>query len=213
MENMAKVIQGNFTQKKKKTGESGGKAKTLPAYQLKISLLGSEPLIWRRILVPGSMTLARLHEVIQLCMGWTDTHLHQFMVGNAFYAPPEEEEDWEEIGAHDEAAFTLADLEADMRTHCMYDYDFGDNWQHEITLEKIIPPDEKPAGHAVLLAGERACPPEDIGGIPGYEDFLDAIQDPKSEEHKELLEWYGSDDFDPDFFETEKINRLLKKMK
>ncbi|MFC1524025.1 plasmid pRiA4b ORF-3 family protein [Thermodesulfobacteriota bacterium] len=210
---MAKVIKGNFPAKPKKKTIPIKKKAPKAAYQLKVSLLYSKPPIWRRIQVPGGMTLARLHDVIQLCMGWTDTHLHQFMIGNDFYAIPDEDDEWGEIRTLDESKFKLCDLEADMRKHCMYEYDFGDGWEHKIKIEKVIPPDDKPAPHPILLAGARACPPEDIGGPPGYEDFLAALQDPQSEEHAEMLEWYGSDPFDPDFFEMDEINKLLKKIK
>lgn len=209
---MAKVIKGNFSATQKKKGKTAKKKIPVAVYQLKVSLLYSEPLIWRRIQVPGSMTLARLHEVIQLCMGWTDTHLHQFMIGNSFYAPPDDEDDWSEIKTLDEAGYMLRDLEVDMRQRCMYEYDFGDGWQHKIDIEKVIAPGEKPPKHPVLLAGERACPPEDVGGPPGYEDFLAAISDPENEDYERMRNWCGPD-FDPDFFEMDEINKILKKMK
>ena len=202
---MAKVIKGNFSTKQKKTPPT--------AYQLKVSLLYSEPLIWRRVQVPGTMTLSRLHDVIQLCMGWTDSHLHQFMIGSNFYGPADLNDDWSEMKTHDETRFKLCDLEGDMRLRFIYEYDFGDGWQHEIEIEKVIAPDEKSPKHPVLLAGERACPPEDIGGVPGYENFLEIMNDPENEEHEELRDWYGSDDFDPEYFEMEKINEILIKIK
>ena len=202
---MAKVIKENFSTKQKKTPPT--------AYQLKVSLLYSEPLIWRRVQVPGTMTLSRLHNVIQLCMGWTDSHLHQFMIGNTLYGPADLNDDWREIKVLDEAGFKLHDLEADMRLRFIYEYDFGDGWQHEIKIDKVVAPEEKSPKHPVLLAGKRACPPEDIGGPPGYENFLAAISDPENEEHEEVRDWYGSDTFDPDFFEMDEINNILKKMK
>ncbi len=201
---MAKIIKGKFPAKQKKNPAA--------TYQLKITLLYSEPLIWRCIEVPGSMTLDKLHDVIQLSMGWTDSHLHQFMIGNSLYALKDEEDDWGGPKSLDETKFKICDLEADMQQHFMYEYDFGDGWRHEIQIEKVISTDETPLKHPVLVAGERACPPEDIGGIPGYEDFLEAISNPENEEHQEMLDWYGSDDFDPDFFEKDGINKILKKM-
>ena len=100
-----------------------------------------------------------------------------------------------------------------MRQRFMYEYDFGDGWQHELRIEEIVAPDEKPAEHPVLLAGERACPPEDIGGVPGYEGFLAAISDPENENYEEMRDWCGGVDFDPDFFEIDEINKILRKMK
>lgn len=209
---MAKIIKGNFSAKQKKKFKPARKKTPAATYQLEISLLYSDPHIWRRIQVPGSMTLDRLHDVIQFCMGWTDTHLHQFLIGNNLYGPSDLDDDWSEIKALDESNFSLCDLEVDMQKRCMYEYDFGDSWQHEITIEKVIAADEKPPKYPVLLAGERACPPEDVGGPPGYDHFLAAINDPKNEEFQEMLEWYGSNDFDPDFFEMDEINKILKKM-
>ncbi len=210
---MAKIIQGNFPATGKKKGKPVKKNSPAAAYQLKVSLRYCEPLIWRRIQVPGSMSLSRLHDLIQLCMGWTDIHLHQFVIGNNLYGPPDLDDEWSEGKAFDESRFKLCDLEADMRQQFTYEYDFGDGWQHEIRIEKIIAADEKTTQYPVLLAGERACPPEDIGGPPGYEDFLAAISDPESEEYGEMRDWYGSDTFEPDFFEIKEINTILKRMK
>jgi hypothetical protein len=209
---MAKIIKGNFSAKQQ-TGNAGKMKTPIGAYQLKVSLLYSEPLIWRRVQVPGNLTLAKLHDVIQLCMGWTDTHLHQFMIGRNFYGPVDMDDEWSEIKALDETKFRLCDLEADMRKRCMYEYDSGDGWQHEIEIEKVVGPDEKPSNYPVLLGGARACPPEDIGGIPGYEDFLATMSDPESKEYEDMRDWYGSDTFDPDFFEMAEINKILKKIK
>lgn len=210
---MAKIIQGNFQTKKKKPARKALLKNPGAAYQLKISLLYSKPLIWRRLLVPAAMKLSRLHQVIQLCMGWTDTHLHRFVIGNNFYGPPDPDDDWREIKTLNEKQFKLCDLEGYIRKRCMYEYDFGDSWQHKIKIEKVVPAGENPPHHPVLVAGKRACPPEDIGGIPGYEDFLEALSDPQHEEREEMLQWYGSDHFDPEYFEMEEINRILKKMK
>lgn len=210
---MAKIIKGNFSATRGNKKKVVKKKAPVAAYRLKVSLLYCEPRIWRRVQVPGNMTLAGLHDVIQLCMGWTDTHLHQFIIGNDFYGTEDLNDDWSEIKTLDESKFKICDLEADMRMRCRYEYDFGDSWQHEIKIEKVIPPDEKVPPYPVLLAGERSCPPENIGGPPGYEDFLAAINDPESKESAEMLDWYGSDDFDPDYFEMEAINKLLKKMK
>jgi len=210
---MGKIIQGKFPAKLKKM-DNPAQAKALAtSYQFKITLLYCKPPIWRRIQVPGNLTLSRLHDVIQLCMGWTDSHLHRFVIGDHFYGPADLDDDWSETKNFDERKFKLYDLEADMRRRFMYEYDFGDSWLHKIRIEKVIAPGEKNPGHPVLLAGERACPPEDIGGPPGYEDFLDAISDSENEEHEDVLDWYGSDDYDPEYFEADAINKILKKVK
>ena len=201
---MAKIIKGKFPADSKKTPAA--------AYLLKISLLYTKPPVWRRVKVPSNMKLSRLHDVIQCAMGWTDSHLHQFMIGNSSYGPADLDGGWSETRTLDEKKFRLSDVEAEMRQRFIYVYDFGDSWQHKIKLEKVIVPDEKPPGYPVLLAGERACPPEDIGGPPGYEDFLAAISGPDHPEHKDMLEWYGRD-FDPEYFNLDVINKHLKKIK
>ncbi len=207
---MAKVIKGNFPATQKRISKPA--TKKTSAYQLKVSLLYCAPLIWRRIQVPGSMTLSRFHHVIQLCMGWTDSHLHQFMIGRRSYGPANVGNHWSAIKDLDESKFTLNELESDIRQRCMYTYDFGDSWEHEIRIESASAPGEKPLKHSVLLAGEHACPPEDIGGPPGYENFVETISDPENENYEEMRDWYSSD-FNPDFFEIGQINKVLKKIK
>jgi len=209
---MAKVIKGNFPALQKK--KSGPATKKTPAadYQVKISLLYCAPLIWRRVQVPGSMTLARFHDVIQLCMGWSDSHLHQFIIGSKSYGPANVGDQWGAVKDLDESKFTLNELESDIRQRCIYIYDFGDSWEHAIRIESVSAPGEKPLKHPFLLAGEHACPPEDIGGPPGFEDFLEAMSAPGNENYEEMREWYGSD-FDPDFFDIGQINKILKKLK
>jgi hypothetical protein len=209
---MAKVIKGNFPAMPKKMGKPATKKTPAAAYQLKISLLYCAPLIWRRIQVPGSMTLSRFHDVIQLCMGWTDSHLHRFMIGNNIYGPATVGDHWGAVKDLNESKYTLNELESDIRQRCLYIYDFGDSWEHEIRIESVAAPGEKLLKHPVLLAGEHACPPEDIGGPPGFETFLEAISAPGNENYDEMRDWYGSD-FDPDFFEIGQINKILKKIK
>lgn len=211
---MSEVIKGNFPQQKSKAVKKGNEENVGNAYQFTISLLGSDPLIWRLIQVPGKISLAKFHNVIQLCMGWTDSHLHQFMAGEKLYGPADVDDDWGGVKNLDESQFKLNELESDIEQRFMYIYDFGDSWEHKINLEKTIRPDEKSfLNYPVLLEGERACPPEDIGGIPGYEDFLAALKDPKNEDHTEMLDWYGSRTYDPEYFATDEINNILKKMK
>jgi hypothetical protein len=201
---MATIIKGKFPLDRKKTPAA--------AYQLKIILLHTKPPVWRRVQVPSIMKLSRFHDVIQHAMGWTDSHLHQFMIGGSIYGPADLDGGWSETRTLNEKKFRLRDLEADMRQEFTYEYDFGDGWQHRIKLEKVSAPDEETPGHPLLLGGKRACPPEDVGGPFGYEDFLAAVRDPKNPEHENMLEWYGSD-FDPEYFAMDGINRLLKKIK
>lgn len=175
-------------------------------YLLKIQLLDIEPVIWRRFVVPASITLDRLHDVIQIVMGWTDSHLHEFTIGNKRYTEyPESKEDGLVCGK-----YRLGDLIKQKGRTFRYLYDFGDGWEHELVLEesRYFNPElrTKPA----CLEGERACPPEDVGGVPGYFEFLNALKDPNHEEHERYTQWSGGN-FDSERFDLESINWELMK--
>lgn len=176
-------------------------------YELKLELLEIEPSIWRRLLVRGGLTLAQLHEVIQTAMGWTNSHLHQFVVGAHSYSDPEFEID----DARSEYRYRLARLAPRVRNTIAYVYDFGDGWEHQIRVERIIEDDKRYPGTPVCLGGARRCPPEDCGGTWGYQSFLEAIGNKKHKQHKELLEWVGGS-FDPDHFDLEEVNALLREI-
>ena len=206
------IIQGNFPQYgKKKTAPKP--APSTSVFQLKVGLKNAKPPIWRRILVEENTTLARLHEIIQIAMGWTDTHLHMFIIDRIFYSPPEEDDEWSSLDSKNEKDFTLRDLEGKISHGFQYVYDFGDDWMHQITVEKILSAEEN-QDYPVVLAGRRTGPPEDIGGIYGYMRALEILQDPLDEEYQELCEWFP-DDFDPALFrkaEIAEINAVLKKL-
>jgi hypothetical protein len=177
-------------------------------YRLKVTLRDIKPPIWRRFEVSGQITLFKLHKVLQVVMGWTDSHLHHFLVGNVCYQVPDLEFD---AGAVNETRVKLAQLPLGEKSKFYYEYDFGDSWEHEILVDKILPPgdgNEVP----VCLKGKRACPPEDIGGIWGYAEFLEAIRDPGHPDHEDMLEW-GGGQFDPEAFDMEEVNRNLRKIR
>jgi len=177
-------------------------------YQLKVTLKGSKPPIWRRLLVPSDITLARLHDIIQAAMGWYDYHLHQFILwGNYYGVPHPDYGDWVEM--NDERRLRLNQIGAGEKF--IYEYDFGDSWEHVILIEKALPP-EAEQSYPLCVKGKRACPPEDVGGVWGYYSFLEAIQDPEHEEHESYLEWVGSE-FDPEYFDLDEINAALKKLR
>ena len=179
-------------------------------YELKITLRGSEPPIWRRLQVPSSIKLHRLHEVFQVAMGWTDSHLHQFVDPPKVYSVPSEE-DYPSVERLDERRFRLADLARHEKASFLYEYDFGDGWEHGVVVEKIVFAGlEKKS--AVCLAGEKACPPEDCGGIWGYYELLEALNNPKHESHQEMLDWLG-EPFDPDRFDLQEVNAILRGLK
>jgi len=181
---------------------------TAPIYQLKLQLGGITPPIWRRILVSGDITLGKLHEVIQDTMGWTNSHLHDFVIDGETYSDPEAEID----DSQDETQYRLVQMAPRAGKKLDYLYDPGDGWEHKIVVEKIVEAGQRYAGGPVCpvcIAGARACPPEDCGGPGGYDEFLTAITNPKNKQHKEMREWIG-DDFDPEHFDLAEINDLLK---
>jgi hypothetical protein len=174
-------------------------------YQLKISLQGAKPPIWRRLLIADSVSLPMLHQTIQIAMGWTDSHLHQFVVDGECYGAPDP--DFGDMEMLDERRYKLSQIMKVEKDSIIYEYDFGDSWQHKITLEKILPFDRE----AVLpkcIKAKGACPPEDVGGIFGYSEFLDALSDPSHPEHEEYMEWVGGE-LDPQSCDIEDINALL----
>lgn len=177
--------------------------------QLRVSLLEVQPPVWRCLVVRSDITLAKLHRILQVAMGWTDSHMHQFHVGKVRYGSvhPHFSED---LDYDDESKITLDQVAGKARAF-LYEYDFGDGWMHEIHIEKSPNP-EGGVPHAVCTGGARACPPDDIGGPPGYEDFLAGLADPKHEMHEEYKEWIGGD-FDPEAFSVEKVNARLKRVK
>ena len=182
-----------------------------PLYQLKITLRDCKPPIWRRIVVRADMKLDRLHRVIQTAMGWSDCHLHQFVVGRVFYGVPDRERDDFGTETLNEKQYTVADLAPMPKKKFIYEYDFGDSWEHEILVEKALPPDAA-FKHPVCLAGANASPPEDCGGIPGYYDLLAALADPKHEQHEEMKEWVGGA-WDATRFSLKDANAGLKRIK
>lgn len=180
----------------------------VPVYQLKITLKDSKPPIWRRLLVPGDTTLARLHRIIQEAMGWWDYHLHQFIVGGVYYGEPSPD-DWHEV--NDERRIRLSQIAPSEKSRFVYEYDFGDDWIHTVQVEKVLPPNPEQK-LPVCVKGKRACPPEDVGGIWGYDSFLEAISDPNHEEHASYLEWIGGS-FDPEAFDVDEANARLQKLR
>jgi hypothetical protein len=166
-----------------------------PIFQLNMTLLDvSDPPVWRRVLVPAAITLRGLHRVIQAAMGWQDYHLHVFRIGDAAYGPDPENE----LGFRDEIKARLCDV-AQVGTRIGYEYDFGDSWEHELIVEAAS---QAEAGHAypACTGGEGACPPEDCGGAPGYQELKAILANPAHEEYREMRVWADSQagqKFDP----------------
>ena len=181
-----------------------------PIYQIKVTLEGSKPPIWRRLLVLGDITLGDLHSIIQAAFGWWDYHLHQFIIGGIYFGVPHPDyEDY--LDMNDERKIRLHQITERDGFKFRYEYDFGDGWLHQVLVEKILPP-EPGQDYPVCIKGRRACPPEDVGGIWGYYYFLEAIGDPEHEEHDQYLEWAG-DEFDPAAFDLEEANHALRALR
>ena len=179
-------------------------------YQLKVTLNGFRPPIWRRLLVPGNINLGSFHVVLQIVMGWTNSHLHQFISGRTMYGIPDDEFGGGfDLEIEDENKYNLSQLLKKEKDFLKYEYDFGDGWEHKIILEKILPY-ESSVKVPSCIKGKRACPPEDCGGIWGYHDLIEVINDISHPEHKEMLEWLGGD-FDPEYFDVNEINEILSK--
>lgn len=176
-------------------------------YQMKVTLKGIKPPIWRRLQVVSTTTLAQLHRVIQRVMGWEGSHLYQFVVGGLPYSDPKM---LGEMEGEDAGRVSLATLVQGEKDKFLYEYDFGDSWEHELLIEKILPLD-KATHYPICLTGKRACPPEDCGGIWGYAEFLEAIGDPQHPEHEEMQEWVGGE-FDPNAFDLDEVNRELQRL-
>jgi hypothetical protein len=174
-------------------------------YQVKITLKNFTPKIWRRLLVSSGILLPDFHKVIQTAMGWTNSHMHHFIKGREFFGIPYEDDDFPMVNY---TKLRLENLLIYDKDKIIYEYDFGDSWEHEIVLEKILPPDLK-FKHPVCLAGKMNCPPEDCGGVWGYEELLEIIKNPDHEEYEEMIEWLG-DNFDPEEFDIDKVNIMLK---
>lgn len=181
-------------------------------YQLKITLIESRPKIWRRILVEDDIALSSLHKVIQTSMGWTNSHLHQFIKDETFYTKRIPGDDlWDEMNNVDYKGLRLNELLRFVKNTIIYEYDFGDSWSHEILLEKFL----KPSGaikYPICTGGAMKCPPEDVGGIWGYIRMLKVLRNPNNEEYESYITWLGGD-FNYKEFDIKKVNKLLAKIK
>jgi len=181
---------------KKKSGEKR-------VYQLKVVLRDIRPPIWRRILVPHEIPLDQLHRVLQVVMGWTDSHLHEFIINGVSYGDLSIDIDMGD-DTRNEKSFKLHRVVPREKGKFHYLYDFGDCWEHEILVEKILPL-EKGTHYPVCITGKRACPPEDCGGTSGYEELLEILKDPSHPEHEEMFDWLPGD-FDSGKFDVELVN-------
>ncbi|WP_346290799.1 plasmid pRiA4b ORF-3 family protein [Sphaerothrix gracilis] len=174
-------------------------------YQLLITLTDSDPAIWRRCQVEASCSLAQLHLILQAVMGWQNAHLHEFRIDGDRYGPPSLTND---EAIQDEQAIGLNQLSLPAKGQFTYFYDFGDGWLHQVLVEAVLSPEQQQT-YPVCLAGEQACPPENSGGIWGYEELLERLSDPEDPDYMDLWDWVGGD-FDPNAFDLTAANQRLQ---
>lgn len=195
---MSELDQANVTTLHKDRGAS---ASTNVIMQIKINLLGvSKPPVWRRLQLGADTRLDHLHETIIAAFGWQDYHMHVFASGPDEFGMPDPE-----LGFIDERHVSIGELIGDVGGRLRYTYDFGDDWEHEITLEELLDADPE-IHYPILLAAKGACPPEDCGGRWGYAELKEILADPGHEQHQEMLDWLGLDDssaFDPNAVATD----------
>lgn len=184
-----------------------GETKTAggPVYQLRVTLLDMDPPVWRRIQLRADTTLGELHAVLQEAMGWTNSHLHKFVIGRTEYGPR-----FAGLGFRNEDKTPLHQVAPKEGSYLIYEYDFGDSWEHEVRVEELLP-GEPGARYPRCVAAERAGPPEDCGGVWGYEELLEILGDPEHPEHGERLDWIG-EAWDPEAVDLEEINRRLTRL-
>lgn len=176
-------------------------------YQLKVTLQGIKPPIWRRLLVGDTTDLFQLHAIIQEAFGWENEHLHAWELSEPARWIREEDEDEDEA---DERDVVLTEALA-KGNKLDYIYDMGDSWRHSVVLEKTLPVTSETVV-PVCIKGKRACPPEDSGGAPGYFFALETLANPDDPEHEELKAWYG-EEFDPEHFDLEAANTRLARLR
>jgi len=179
-------------------------------WQVTITIADIEPAIWRRLLLPEDLNFAQLHEVIQAAFGWTDSHLHQFVVGGIVIGAPEFETGDNRYRTFEASEVFLRDLDLFHwgAAKILYEYDFGDCWHHWITLDRRLAEAPRET-YPLLIDGRRSAPPEDSGGPRGYMEFLQAWRDPGHDEHRAMRRWAGRR-FDPEAFDHEKAQKVIR---
>jgi len=181
-------------------------ARPAPIYQIKVGLRGATPPIWRRLEVPADISLARLHSVIQIAFAWDDSHLHVFETPYGSFGSA-----GTDLGYRAETSATLEQVAPAVNSTLRYTYDFGDDWDHDIRVEKVLDRDET-ARYPRCTGGRRAAPPDDCGGVWGYAELVEVLSNPADREHEDRLEWLGLDtaaEFDPDAFDAAAVTRAL----
>lgn len=178
----------------------------VPAHRIKITLSGVKPPVWRRVVLPGAWPLSKVHDAIQIVMGWSASHLHEFEASGVRWGQPDP--DWDTGEMRGEATARLYEVVPNVGDELVYTYDFGDDWRHTLVVEELLPPQRV----ATCLAGRGACPPEDCGGPWGYEELLQILSDPGHPEHQERTEWVGGS-YDAKTFDAADANQCLSMLR
>ena len=176
--------------------------------RVRIELEDTDPVVWRRCDLPLSTTLATLHDLIQIAMRWQDYHLHEFVVGEKAYGVPYPEPGLVERKVYQSKGIRLGTLIDRGVRAFLYVYDFGDNWQHHITIEEVRQGDPD-MEYPRFVAGARRAPPEDVGGTSGFAEFLEAVTDPRHDEHDRMLTWCGGR-FDPEDIDERHVRMIFE---
>lgn len=195
----------------KKAKDSSDGPTPQAVYQLKVTLDGIRPLIWRRIQVRGDISLFKLHKILQVVMGWQDYHLHRFEIEGESYSVISREADMLGDDFIDEKKVRLNRVIPGEKFKFAYEYDFGDSWYHTILVEKILQPKEE-LKHPICLKGKRSAPQEDCGGTSGYVHVLRAFRNPKHPDHEDIMNWL-EEGYDPERFNVHEVNERLIKIR
>ena len=177
----------------------------MTVHQLKVTLADVRPVVWRRLQVRSETTLAELHRVLQVAMGWEDYHMHAFHRGWGQYGGSQG-------GDSSPESVSLAAVLPEVGDEMIYQYDFGDDWEHVVEVEKILTGTRSDTPYPRCIAGRRACPPEDVGGPPGYADMLRALRARKGPRYQEIREWLPRGRFDPEAFDLDAVNADLRQL-
>jgi hypothetical protein len=203
---MANIIKGSFPKTSKPTEKK--KEEPVASYVFHVSIVFSDPLIWRRIQVPGRYSLAQLHDVLQAAMGWSDSHVHQFLVGKISYEATMKTNKPRESKRFDEHKYPLHTLVEGMRFMFSYIYDAGEGWEHLIHLEEVVPP-TRHLTHPIIMSGRGTCPPEEVGDVHQYNILVAGYEKGEKKAIEELAELSGVPGFDPDAFDLEAAKKRV----